>query len=419
MKKSRYAKLFLLALTVPLAACGPERSAEDLAVLEPEEATEANKPEALEVWVHDTEQYLAAYREIASAFTEETGIEVKIVPFGLWDQLDAMSLDAPSGRGPDLFFQPNDMTGNVYLQGLAAELTLTEEQKEGYMDGALEALSYEGAQIGIPASVETYALMYNEDLVPEPPNTVEELETTMEELTNPAKDEYGFLLEGQEMYFAYPFFEAYDGYIFKQEGNSFNLDDIGVANKGSVKGAELLQSWYEKGYLPQNLNGDILNGLFMEGKVGAVFSGPWNISEYEKALGDRLKTAPLPKANGEVLTSYAGIKGWMVNQYSDHINWAKELALFMTNGENGKIFFEHAKEIPARTDVELNDELYQGFVDQLEHSEFMPNMPAISAAWDPLRDALIFITRGEDAKEVLEEAEDMIIDEIEIMGARD
>ncbi|MCM2678004.1 sugar ABC transporter substrate-binding protein [Alkalicoccobacillus plakortidis] len=272
-------------------------------------------------------------------------------------------------------------------------------------------------KLAFQASVETYALMYNNELISEAPETLEELEQIGEELTIPANDQYGFLLEAQNAFFAYPFLAAYGGYFFGEENGGYDVGDIGLSNQGTVEGTELIRSWYEKGYLPRNLNADIMNGLFLQGNVGAVVSGPWNINDYRNALGDSLETAPLPMIDGERLKSFAGVKGWMVNQYSDHINWAKELALFMTSKESSEIFFEYAQEIPARDDIELENELYDGFVEQLEYAQFMPNIPAVSAVWEPLGDALIFISNGDDAEEVLLETQGMIEDEIEIMGA--
>ncbi|WP_078393925.1 sugar ABC transporter substrate-binding protein [Shouchella patagoniensis] len=406
----------VLAVIGLLGACGPDRTGV-VDELEPEEATEANKPDSLSIWVNDDERSLVAYREIGDQFELETGIEVRITPFSMGDQLEAMSLDAPAGGGPDLFYQPHDMVGNITLQGLAAEIELTAEEQAGYIDGSLEALSYEGELVGIPASVETYALFYNTDIVEEAPETVEELEQLGESFTDSNADEYGFLLESREMYFSYPLYEAYGGYIFAEEGDEYNTQDIGLDNEGAIAGGELMQSWYEKGYLPHNLNADILNGLFLDGSVGAVFSGPWNIAEYGNTLGESVKTAPLPTINGEHMTSLAGVKAWMVNGYSDHISWAKELALFMTNEESANTFFEHTREIPARAEVNLDEELYDGFVEQLEYAYFMPNVPEVSAVWGPMGDANVFISQGEDVEDVLTETVQMIQDEIEIMGA--
>lgn len=197
------------------------------------------------MWVNDEDRHLDAYEKITARFTEETGIEVEITPFSMLDQLDALSLDAPAGAGPDLFFQPNDRFGDIHLQGLAAELDLTDEQLEGYSEGAVEALNYEGHQLGVPVAVETYALMYNTDLVPEAPETIEELQEIAANLTNVANDEYGFLMEATNFYYLYPFLQSYGGYVFNQDTDgSYNIDDIGLGNEGSVQGGELIQSFF-------------------------------------------------------------------------------------------------------------------------------------------------------------------------------
>lgn len=406
----------LLAVIGLLGACGPDRTGvvDDL---EPDPATEENKPDSLRIWVNDDERELMAYREIGDNFERETGIEVRITPFSMGDQLEAMSLDAPAGGGPDLFYQPNDMVGSITLQGLAADIELTPEQEAGYLDGTLDALSYEGELAGVPAAVETYALFYNTDIINDPPATIEELEAIGEEHTNAAANEFGFLLESREMYFAYPFYDAYGGYIFAEDGEDYDTSDIGLANDGAVQGGELIQRFHQEGYLPQNLNADILNGLFLDGSVGAVFSGPWNIAEYGEELGDSLKSAPLPTVDGNPMRSLGGVKAWMVNGYSEHISWAKELALFMTNDESAQIFFDNKREIPARAEFQINDELYEGFQEQLEHAYFMPNVPEVSAVWGPMGDANTFISQGDDVAEVLDETIQMIRDEIEIMGA--
>jgi arabinogalactan oligomer/maltooligosaccharide transport system substrate-binding protein len=423
-KESMKMRSFLLLLVMGLvlavlAACGPDREEEAApAPSEGEtegEVTEAEKPDTLTMWVNDEDAQLDAYEEITERFTEETGINVDITPFSMLDQTDALSLDAASGGGPDLFFQPNDRMGDIYLQGLAAELELTEEQLEGYPEGAITALSYEGAQLGIPAVIETYGLMYNTELVEEAPATIEELEQIAEELTNASADEYGFLMEGTNFYYLYPFLEAYGGYVFNQDDNGvYDIEDIGLANEGAQEGAELIQSWFEAGYLPQGITGDIMNGLFEDGKVGAVVTGPWNIPNYSAALGDNLAVAPLPSIDGENMASFSGVKGWLVNEYSENIEWATELALFITNPENALTYFEVAGELPARTDVEIDDELRAGLVEQAEYAVPMPNIPAMSQVWDPMGDAFEFISQGQDAQEVLEEAVDQIKEQIQL-----
>jgi len=423
-KSTIFSFILLLVFSLVLAACGPQREETPAEPTEPveegagEEAAIPEKPASLTMWVNDEESQLQAYEEITAKYEAETGITVDIVPFSMLDQTEALSLDAPAGRGPDLFFQPHDRMGDIYLQGLAAELEITEEQLAGYPEGALNALSFEGNQLGIPAVVETYALFYNTELLPEAPETMEELMTFAEEFTNPAAEQYGFLMEATNFYFTVPFLTAQGGYVFAQDADgAYDPTDIGLANDGAVAGGEMIQSWFENEYIPRGINGDIMGSLFRAGKVGAVVTGPWSIPDYSADLGDNLAVAKLPTLDGNPLNSFSGVKGWLVSEYSENKYWATDLALFITNAENSRTYFEIAGELPARTDVEIADELRQGILDQVEFAVPMPNIPEMSQVWDPMAEALEFISQGQDVREVLEEAVENIEQQIELTRA--
>ena len=43
----------------------------------------------------------------------------------------------------------------------------------------------------------------------------------------------------------------------------------------------------------------------------------------------------------------------------------------------------------------------------------MPNIPEMAQVWDPMGDALIFISNGDDPREVLEEAKSQIQTDID------
>lgn len=377
------------------------------------------KPESLSMWVNDEESQLDAYEEIAERFTEEEGIDVEVIPYSMLDQTEGMSLDGSAGQGADLFFQPHDRLGDIHLQGLAAELELTDDQLErleGYNEEAVTSFSYEGIQYGIPAVVETYALFYNTDLVPEAPETMDDLMDTARDLTD--GDTYGFLMEATNFYFTYPFLTAEGGYVFAQDDEgTYDSEDIGLNTEGAVAGAETIQTWFEEDLMPTGIDGDIMNGLFAEGNAGMVVTGPWSIPEYEEALGDSLAVATLPEQDGEPLSSFAGNKGWLVNYYTENEYWATELALFLTNEENSQTYFETAGELPAHTAVEIDDEFMAPIFEQTEYAEPMPNIPEMTQVWDPIGEAMEFISQGDDPQEVLDEAVEQIREQIAISGS--
>jgi len=428
--------LLMLVLSMFLVACGGDDEATDDGGTDTGSDSEQTdtegedtddtasdlpeKPESLKVWVNDEEQQLNAYDEIFARFTDEYGIDVEVTPYSMLDQTEGLSLDGPSGQGPDLFFQPHDRMGDIHLQGLAAELEFTEEQQaklEGYNQEALNAFNFEGIQYGIPAVVETYALFYNKSLVPEAPQTMDELMTIARDLTDDSGSQYGFLMEALNLYFVYPFLTSEGGYIFGQnEDGSYNAEDIGLNNEGAVAGAETIQTWFEEGLIPQGADADVINGLFMDGSVGMVVNGPWAIPDYEAALGDDLGIATLPEVDGEVLNSFSGNKGWLVSYYTENQYWATELALFATNAESSETYYNVAGELPAHTDVEIDDELMAAIFDQTQYAHPMPNIPEMSKVWEPVGDALTFISQGEDPQEVLDEAVELIKEDIALMG---
>ncbi|WP_017436515.1 sugar ABC transporter substrate-binding protein [Saccharococcus caldoxylosilyticus] len=405
-----------------LAACGPKRDVGQVEENNKGNTTEnVEKPEKLVVWVNDEEKQKQALNDIFKKYTEKTGIKVEMVAVSMLDQVKKIALDGPAGKGPDIFYQPHDRIGDIVLQGLADPVDLGDAKSE-YSKTAVDAVTYDGQTYGVPFVVETYGLFYNKNLVPEAPKTMEELMKIAKEKTNPAKDQYGFLMEAANFYFVYPFFAGYGGYVFRNEDGKMDTSDIGLANDGAVKGAELVQSWFKNGYIPKEINQDVMNGLFTKGNVATVISGPWNIATYRDALGDKLATAPLPVLeNGEHPKSFVGVKAWMLSAYSKNKEWATDLMKFITNEENSLHYYEVAGEMPANekalTNEKIkNDPLISGFAEQIQYGEPMPNVPQMSQVWDPMGNALQFIAKGDNPKEVLKEAVKTIQDKIAASG---
>lgn len=402
--------ILMLSLSMILTACGPKRDTKEI-----EEAITSGevpeKPEELTLWAW--EDVKSTFQSIGDKYTEETGIKVKVVAAENAD----ISLDAPAGRGPDLFYETHDRIGDAYLQGLAAELTLTDEQLSGYQESAVEGFTYNGMLLGIPSSVETVGLFYNKELVSEAPKTIEDITSIAEEITDANNDKYGFLNITSDFYPSFPFLTAAGGYVFgENEQGGFDTNDIGLDTDEVVEGAEVIASWHENGYIPESITYDVMNGLFRDGKVGAIISGPWGIPDFSEGLGDNLAIAPLPTYNGKQLQSFLGVKGLAVSEYSENKYWATDFALFMTNAENSKIMFNELKRIPAREDVSIEDDLYKGIQEQIQYAVPMPNIPEMAQVWEPMGDALVFITKGENPKEVLEETVAKIKEQISLLG---
>ncbi|MFB5760167.1 extracellular solute-binding protein [Paenibacillus medicaginis] len=422
--KSMSVWVFLLVFILMLAACGPQRSTEGVEDMGQPGADEGIKPKPAEltIWADDNAEKLADLKATTAKYTEQTGIPVNITPIAMNDQQQSLSLDGPAGKGPDLFYQPG--IGSLSVQGLVQPLKVSEEDKANFTKETLEALSYDGNLYGLPFVVETYALLYNKELVPEAPKTIAELEQLAGKMTNAGSDEYGFLYDATNFYYSWAFMGGSGGYIFKETDTGFDINDIGLNQAGTVKGMSLIQSWFEKGYLPKGVNGDIVGGLFNEGKVAAVINGPWAITDHKAQLGDNLAVAALPvMEDGAHPQSFIGVKGWMLSAYSKNPEWATDLAVILTNAESSMEWFKATGEMPAHLDVLndpllVNDPLVAGFSEQIQYGKPFPNVAELTHVWDPMANALKFASEGEEVQAVLDEAVVQIQDKIKMAGAQ-
>lgn len=411
-KKFLWSLLLLLSISMILAACAPDREEEDAG----SSGTETDKPEELVVWVNDEDIAEDVSQQMFDEYTEKTGIKVVLERVALPDQIQELALAGPAGDGPDLFFQPQDSLGDVVTQGLALPINYSEEELAGFSEAAVDAFTYEGEIYGAPVAIETYFAYYNKSIMDTPPATIDEVLEMSKEFTDRSKDQYGFLV-APEFYYLYSFINGYGGYVFGEEDGVYDSDDIGLNNDGAVEGLTKYKEFIDEGLLPKTLTVDILDGLFKDGKVGMVISGPWNMPIYGEALGDDLATAPLPQMNGEVAPSFVGVKSWLVSYYSKQAYWAEDLAKFLTNDENSQLYYDVTGELPPRQDIldEINDPIYAGYTEQIEYGTPMPNIPAMSAIWD-MDSAIELINNGEDVKEALDDVMQNIEDKISISG---
>ncbi|WP_275901447.1 extracellular solute-binding protein [Cohnella algarum] len=122
--KKLSAAVAIAVLSAVVAACAPDRGE---AIPTGESATDAAKPAKLVVWANDDANHLKAVEQIAQKYAEQTGIEVEVTPVSGAEQVQKLALAAPSGKGPDLFYQPQDRLGDVVAQGLADPVELDGE----------------------------------------------------------------------------------------------------------------------------------------------------------------------------------------------------------------------------------------------------------------------------------------------------
>ncbi|MFC0471755.1 maltose ABC transporter substrate-binding protein [Halalkalibacter kiskunsagensis] len=404
--KKVYSLLFVTLLILVLTACGKPGASEQSSAPEPEaseETTEETSNEVAELepeegaelifWSPgDTELEWVEY--VAEKFNEKYGVPVTTEDVSHTDAPGKLQTDGPAGLGGDVFTGAHDHVGNMDAAGLIYENYYTDEYTERFMEGAITGVSAisdgEYKTFGYPLAIETVGLFYNQDLLDEmgfePAETMEELIEQSKEFMEANPGSYGFMIEPGNFYLLHGFVGANGGYVFGD--NNTDPSDIGLNNDGGLKAAELMTQIRDE-ILPlkkEDITGDVISSHFNEGKLLYQISGPWALrGHHEAGVNFGVTTMPTVE-NGEVPTTFSGIKALFVNAYSDYPRAATLLAHFATSDEMLEKRYEITGQLPptfALLDSDtLKEDVYNlAFLDQAQHSVSMPNIPEMQNVW--------------------------------------
>jgi len=368
------------------------------------DAAWASRPGVLTIWADVTRAPILA--DLSLAFTAEFGIPVEVheVPFG--DIRARLGVAAPAGEGPDILIGPHDWIGEFIADGLLEPLHFLEELRAQFVPVSLEAFSSGGVIWGLPYLTEAVGLIYNRALVPVPPATYPEFIELARALTDPEKGQFGFLtnIPAPDPYHAFPFFTAFGGYIFGlDEEGVLDPCDIGLATEGAIRGGQLILELITAGIVPVGTDYAAMTGLFNDGKVGMILTGPWAVRDI-RAAGIDYGIAPLPTIEGQPMRPFVGVQGFMVSAFS--VN--KVLAMtfledFVTTKETMLALYKadprNPAFLPALAVVEVDPEVAAWAANEAIGIP-MPSIPEMAAVWAAWGDALTLIVTQELPPEV-------------------
>lgn len=420
MKKGIFSLLVILLIAGLLAACGPDdepaETGSETDNSSNNATTETEKPEKLIVW--EDQDKGAALEDAAAKFTEEYGIEIEYVEYNITEMQENMALDGNTENAPDVVTMSHDGVGPSVVKGYISPIEVSDEILSQFTESSVEAFEYEEQLYALPKATETTVFIYNKDLLPEVPATMDEVYDLSKEALD--GDNYGFLALWDDFYHSHGIFHGFGSYVFGEE-----TTDIGLNNEQGVEALEYIDTWYEEGLFPRGIIGetsnDQMNGLFKEGRSFAVQNGPWAFKDYQDA-GINIGIAPMPTLpNGEPIGTYMGVKGWFVTNFSDNKDWAQTFVEFITNEENATTRYELTAEIPPLVSLLENEEWVSenegaaAVMEQSKDAVAMPSIPEMAEVWDPVKQAVQTVaTDKAEPKEALEQSVELMIQNIEM-----
>lgn len=401
MKRALVLGAFLASGALVLSGC-----ASSAGEAEGDAATEENST-PITVWV-DIERK-PALEEVAASFTEETGVDVKLVTkdFGTVDQ-DFIS-QVPTGKGPDVIVSPHDKLGSYVAAGVVAPLELG-DVADGFAEASLQAMTYDGKVYGVPYSIENVALVRNTDLVDEAVTTFDEVIANGQD----AGTEYPFLVglspEQGDPYHLYPLQTSFGSQVFAQnDDGSYDPSQLVLGDEAGVEFAAALKQWGADGILNANIDGDKAREFFIAGKSPYYLTGPWNVPAIAEA-GINYAIDPLPSAGGEEARPFVGVNGFFLSSKSTNALAATNFIVNYLSTEDAQLsLFEVGGRPPALVSAyevaSAEDPDVQAFGAIGQTGAPMPAIPEMGAVWSDWGNAELQLIKGEgEPQEVWETA---------------
>ena len=303
----------------------------------------------------------------------------------------------PLGEGPHLFIDSHERLGDYRRRQIVAPVGDALELP-AYGDGPLAAVTADGERWGIPLALKCVALYQNTDLETEVPASMEALAASADALPDGV---FALAYEARNPYAHAPFLHAFGGRMLTEDGQ------FGLVGPEAERSLQFVTELLQRGVVPAEADGALVNNLFRSGKAAHAISGPWLAADLGDSVPYRVLPLPRIEAAGGPMRPYVTVESIMLSPFGAQRDDVRALARHLSSVAASELRQQRARAIPARRDAALpaDDPLLAAFAAQAAQGVVMPNLPQMRSTWEPARKALRKVLGGEaPAAEALDEA---------------
>lgn len=227
------------------------------------------------------------------------------------------------GKYPDVVYQFGPNLPSLARSPKALDLTETVNGAgwdwEDFYPAAREAMTVDGRVRGVPAVIDSMAVVYNRRLfreagVPEPRAgwTWDDYREIARQLTDAGKGQFGTGWPGvgdeDTVWRLWPMVWELGGDVASEDGSEAGFG--GEPGLRALTTVHELSSVDRSVYVDKTAGSEKMYALFNNGRLAMVPTGPWQLPEIIKSRID-YGVAPLPSYGGEAVT-ISGPDGWML-----------------------------------------------------------------------------------------------------------
>ena len=348
----------------------------------------AFKLNELEIWIGSDKGY-EGLAEVGRQFEADTGIAVVVRTDNDWDTDDLgdvaarFTSQAATMEAPDIIIWAHDRFGSWLNEGFLAEVHPSDEVFERVNEFAWDGVRHLDGFYGYPINTEAVSLIYNQDIISEPPATYEEIIALDRELR--AEGKRAIVLNWSEPYFMWHLVTSGGGYSWGNVDGEYQLDDVGFASEGAKEGVRMLRRLVAEGVVELTDDYGVMDAAFTSGEAAMIVNGPWGWNDYRDI---NFALAPLPAINENhqpglpfVGLLAAGVNAVSPNQavaqqfIEDYLLTAEGIQTINEDRSLGAVVLNEMEDHMAR------DPRLQMTLELAEQGEIMPAIPEIGRFW--------------------------------------
>jgi arabinogalactan oligomer/maltooligosaccharide transport system permease protein len=352
------------------------------------------KPKSITIWHQMASEGRVVLDSIAQSWGRQHGYSITVLYKETEELRSAFQIAALAGGGPELVYGPSDQVGPFKTMNLIMPLDDLFDSDFLASFDPIGLVKFEGNLYQIADRIGNHlCLVYNKALVPQPPQTTDELIEIGKKLTSDSDgdgnpDNYGLVWNYTEPYFFVPWLGGFGGWVMNKSGEP-TLDT--QANIDAL--AFLVYLRDSARIVPRELDYDIADALFKEGKAAMIINGPWSWGGYRNA-GIDFAIARIPKvsATDKWPVPMVSPKGYSINKSTDPaiIPAVVELVKFLISAESQLAYTKILGTIPSNieareSDIVADNPIIAASISQMEVGRPMPIVPELRAVWDAMR----------------------------------
>jgi len=369
-----------LGAALTLTACGGGGAAPEGDSSSGSESTAPALEGTLVIWADETR--VDAVEEISAQYTESSGVEVEVVQKASTDIGNEFVTSVPTGEGPDIIVSAHDGLGGWVTNGIVGTVDLGDKADQ-FSEAALKGVTYDGQVYGVPYAIENIALVRNNALLTETPDTWD----AMVAAAQAASPTYPVLIQqdpaSSDPYHLYPLQTSFGAPVFATEDGSYTAE-LAMGGEAGTAFAEFLAAQGAAGVLDTNITADVAREAFLAGESPYMVTGPWYTTEFVDA-GMDISVLPVPSAGGQESQPFVGVQAFFPNIDSENALLVNDfLVNYIATPEVQEALYDVGGRVPAMSEVAegLDDPILTGFNEAGATGAPMPALPEMSAVWE-------------------------------------